>query len=51
MNRRAPLRRLSVIVASGLPTLSCGSLPCDPEGALRRVLQGARLTALRVAAS
>jgi polar amino acid transport system substrate-binding protein len=42
MNRRAPLRRLIVIVASGLLTLSCGSLPRDPEGTLQRV-QGGRL--------
>ena len=42
MNRRAPLRRLIVIVASGLLTLSCGSLPRDPEGTLHRA-RGGRL--------
>jgi polar amino acid transport system substrate-binding protein len=42
MNRRAPPRRLTVIVASGLLTLSCGSLPRDPEGTLQRA-RGGRL--------
>jgi polar amino acid transport system substrate-binding protein len=42
MNRRAPLRRLVVIVVSCLLALSCAGLPRDPEGTLRRV-QGGRL--------
>lgn len=40
MNRRAPLWRLIVIVASGLLTVACGSLPRDPEGTLQRVQGG-----------